>query len=713
MAMRIGWVFVAPWLLLGCGNDGSATATESAGATEGSSSVGGNSTSMSATVTEGSNSLSESATDSTAGSNSLSDSQASMTAPTDSASGSATATATDSGTTTGGLTTGTGDTGSGTGTSTGTTGTGTTVGVETGSSSGGTDTGEPLLCGAPPAGFPGKDNPACVIEPQVGAFNPVVEWSKSTWSVGPTYTQVMATPIVLSLTDDNADGKIDDDDVPDILFSSFQGGSYNAAGYLRAVSGDDGDEILNIGDQQIAGASGLAGGDIDGDGVVEIAAITTTGAIKVFEHDGKLKWTSPALGLTNYSYPAIADMDGDGKPEIVAGSRILNNDGTLRATVKYGTGMLVAVVVDVDGDGAQELVGGNAIYGADGKEKWYNAKTDGWVGVADIDEDGSLDIVVVGNGKVRLQDGAGNVVWDVFFPGGGGGPPTIADFDGDGHPEIGVAGKANYAVFKANGAVLWQKPTQDGSSQQTGSSVYDFEGDGAADVVYNDEVRLRVYAGVDGTEKLNILGHGSATIYEYPLVVDVDNDGQTEIVVVNNNYLFGTKVGVTVYGDKDKSWRPARKIWNQHAYYITNIEDNGAIPAQPLPNSKIYNNFRSGDLSPPDGKKAPDLALGAPELCALECVDDQLILWVHVGNEGASPLTAGATVTVNGVVLGQDMALGMTELVDPIDPGVYLNALEYVLDPTDLESIIVQVAAKELECDLKNNEVVLKGPFCP
>ena len=57
---------------------------------------------------------------------------------------------------------------------------------------------------------------------------------------------------------------------------------------------------------------------------------------------------------------------------------------------------------------------------------------------------------------------------------------------------------------------------------------------------------------------------------ERPLVVDVDNDGQSEIVVINNNYAYGTKTGVTVYGDKDKSWRPARKIWNQHAYYITN-----------------------------------------------------------------------------------------------------------------------------------------------
>jgi len=573
MSRRMSWRVIAPLMLAACGDSGSDSA--SAGATEGSSGTGGATAASSTSGSSGgSNSDSDSATEPTGGSNSMSDSQVSLTDPTEPGTVSATGTTTDSGatatdsatttsgpgtttspvdTTTAGTTTG-GDTGTGPG--------------ETGSSSG--DTGEPLMCGPPPGGFDGPSDPTCEIEPQVGLFNPQAEWSKSTWSMGPTYVQVMATPIVVSITDDNGDGKFDDDDVPDILFSTFAGGGYNAAGWLRAVSGDDGKEILNIGDQAIGGASGLAAGDIDNDGIVEIAAVTTGGAIKVFEHDGKLKWTSAAFGVASYSYPAIADMDADGKPEVILGKTILNNDGTVRSTVKYGTGSLIAVVMDMDGDGAQELVGGNAIYGVDGKEKWYNGKADGWVGVADIDEDASLDIVVVGGSKVRLQDNKGVVKWDVAFPGGGGGPPTIADYDGDGHPEIGVAGKTGYVVFEANGAVLWQKPTQDASSQQTGSSVYDFEGDGAADVVYNDEVRLRVYAGVDGTEKLNILGHGSGTIYEYPLVVDVDNDGQSEIVVVNNNYAYGTKAGVTVYGDKDKSWRPARKIWNQHAYYITN-----------------------------------------------------------------------------------------------------------------------------------------------
>jgi hypothetical protein len=137
-----------------------------------------------------------------------------------------------------------------------------------------------------------------------------------------------------------------------------------------------------------------------------------------------------------------------------------------------------------------------------------------------------------------------------------------------------------------------------------------------------------------------------------------------------------------------------------------------SIPANPIPNYKVYNSFRSGDLAPPDGKKTPDMIVKVPELCTLECVDNKLVLWVHVGNEGASPLTSGGTLTVNGVVLGQDTMLGTTDLPLVVDPGKYLDAVEYVLDPTDLESIKIKVDAKELECNLNNNEVVRQGPFC-
>ena len=709
MREQLKWLIVAPLAMSGCGDSGGMTA--SAGATDGGSGTTGATNSASATEpTGGSNSLSDSVTEPTGGSNSLSDSQVSLTEPTDSNSNSNTDSSSNSSSATDSASATDTTIGTTTTTTTGDTSTGTSGGVDTDSSSTG---GAPLVCDMPPAGFEGPDDPNCDIEPQVGAFNPVAEWSKSTWSMGPTFTQVMAAPIVVSLTDDNADGKINDLDVPDIVFSTFAGGGYSSPGWLRAVSGNDGKEILNIGNQSINGASGVAGGDIDGDGIVELIAVTNGGVAKAFEHDGTLKWTSPALGASIYSCPAIADMNADGKPEVIVGKTILNNDGTVRATVKYGFGSLVAVVVDLDGDGNQELVGGNAVYDVDGKEQWYKpALNDGWVGVADMDLDSFPDIIVVSAGKVRLQTGLGVVKWDVAFPGGGGGPPTIADYDADGQPEIGVAGKTGYVVFESDGKVLWQKPTQDASSQQTGSSVYDFEGDGAADVVYNDEVRLRVYAGNNGAEKLNILGHGSGTLYEYPLVVDVDNDGQSEIVVINNSYAFGTKTGVTVYGDKDKSWRPGRKIWNQHAYYITNVNEDGTIPQFPSPNYKAYNNFRSGDLSPPDGKKTPDAKLKVPEPCVLECKDGKLVLWVHPGNGGASPVTTPVTIEVSGVVNGQATPLGQKELLDVIDPGKYLAAVAFEIDPAGLESITVKVSVQEQECDLANNEVVLQGPFC-
>ena len=127
---------------------------------------------------------------------------------------------------------------------------------------------------------------------------------------------------------------------------------------------------------------------------------------------------------------------------------------------------------------------------------------------------------------VRQQDAAGAVLWTSALPGeGGGGPPTIADYDGDGAPEVGVAGRNVYAMFDGDGALVWQRPTQDLSSGITGSAVYDFEGDGLADVVYADETNLWVFSGPDGGVKLQFEAHNSNTLLEYPVIADVDNDG--------------------------------------------------------------------------------------------------------------------------------------------------------------------------------------------
>ena len=148
------------------------------------------------------------------------------------------------------------------------------------------------------------------------------------------------------------------------------------------------------------------------------------------------------------------------------------------------------------------------------------------------------------------------------------------------------------------------------------------------------------------------------------------------------------------------------------AYYITNVNDDGTIPQFPQPNYKAYNNFRSGDLSPPDGKKTPDAVLDVAAPCVHECKDGKLVLWVNPGNIGASPVTTPTTIEVLGVVNGQDVVLGNHELLDVIDPGKYLDAVAFVVDPVGLESITVSVSVKEQECDLANNAITLPGPFC-
>ena len=76
-------------------------------------------------------------------------------------------------------------------------------------------------------------------------------------------------PIVINLNDDNADGHINEDDVPDVLFPAFKGTRYKRTGHLLALSGADQSPTL-CGQLHLAlsilGTSGVAAADIDRDG---------------------------------------------------------------------------------------------------------------------------------------------------------------------------------------------------------------------------------------------------------------------------------------------------------------------------------------------------------------------------------------------------------------------------------------------------------------
>ncbi|MFO0002001.1 MAG: FG-GAP repeat domain-containing protein, partial [bacterium] len=161
------------------------------------------------------------------------------------------------------------------------------------------------------------------------------------------------------------------------------------------------------------------------------------------------------------------------------------------------------------------------------------------------------EVVLVANNYLWVLAGAtGSELWSRRILGavgafGGGGAPTVADFDADGRPEVGIASGASYGVYDldctapatpsgcADQGVLWATETEDSSSSSTGSSVFDFNGDGAAEVIYNDQFNFRIYDGRTG-RVLFMEPSSSRTRTENPAIADVDSDGDVEIVFTSN-----------------------------------------------------------------------------------------------------------------------------------------------------------------------------------
>jgi hypothetical protein len=558
----------------------------------------------------------------------------------------------------------------------------------------------------------------CSFAPPTGTFTPVVEWQWSTDAGAVGYDDVMMTPVV---------GDLDGDGVPEVVLTAYANNAYSSAGALVVLAGDgSGEEHVwtDIGGYQPAGTSGVALGDLDADGTPEIVFLTVDSRVVAIEPDGTLRFVTdprPDLFLI-YSYPTIADLEGDGRAEVIVGRGIWRHDGSFVGAGAYGWGgsYAISVAADLDGDGLQEVVVGNAAYTPDGSTKWYNPSVpDGWVAIGDFDADGQGEVASVGAGGVYLLDTDGTLIWGPNpVPGGGGGPPTVADFDGDGAPEVGVAGLSGYVVYDTDGTQLWVAPTTDASSAQTGSSVFDFEGDGSWEVVYADELVLWVYDGATGAPVLAEEGHSSWTLFEYPLVVDVDGDGEAEIVLASNDSINPGWQGLTVIGDASRSWAPTAPVWNQHGYSITNVEDDLSIPRVPVPNWELgHNSFRAGGLREGPGNPAPNLRANVTDLC-WSCDAAIAKVYVQVENTGAADVVENVTVDV--AVTGSDgvvTAVGTQTLTGGLHAGEGSAGLVFEVDGAILAtSTGIEARGDEAdrvaECDETDNRRMVGPGVC-
>ncbi len=590
----------------------------------------------------------------------------------------------------------------------------------------------------------------CEYKPPVGPLTPIVEWSWTGSAIFPAHHQVINMPVVVDL---------DLDATPDVVIVTSDNFSGTGVGYLRALDGADGLEKWDAAAGVYEDANRVqprgtpAAADIDGDGFPEIVSPKAGGGLIAFEHDGTFKWRSTqADGVTPWSTAlesptvAIADLEGDGSAEIVVGAAVFDASGKLRFDAGVFNGSnngnygAVSIVADLDGDGVQEVVGGRRAFRADGSLYWDNGLVDGYPAIADLDLDGTPELVVVAATTVRVEaPTTGAVIASLAMPAAGaGGPPTIADFDADGIPEIASANGGAYAVFEyapgppAALTVKWSTPTQDLSSNRTGSSVFDFQGDGAAEVVYGDECYFRVYNGADGSVLYEVES-SSATIHEYPVVVDVDGDNNTEVVVVANDLnhlggnpscpygIAGAKHGVFVYGDANDDWVRTRRVWNQHAYHITNVDSDASCPAPESPSwiaPAGFNNYRQSNQGA-GVFNAPDLQVSLE--ASLAGCPASVELRASVVNQGSLGVAAGIPVSFYAGVPGSGTFIATAFTTGALLPGQYeIVSVDYpVPAASGAMAFYVIVDADENgdgtenECLEDNNTASVADVVCP
>ncbi len=555
---------------------------------------------------------------------------------------------------------------------------------------------------------------------------PIVEW---TWpGVGGGDVYSWTSPVVAPLVDTTGDGVVDGRDVPAVVFVA---GVPNVSLQVRAHRGDTGETLWVFTDPALNGGSlkGPVIADLDADGVPEVLSHGHFSATLVaINADGSLKWKKPN---DSWGSPlVVADLDADGFPEILSPGVTYDHQGDQlwTATTLSGSNGVAPLPVDLDLDGDLEVVYENAAVDHAGTALWrwvWNGAVESLIAdgqvletraplpyvnffnknaVIQADDDPEPEIVAINDSSFLVNahplwcfEPDGRIKWGpvpVAFaePERGYTPlvslPVVADFDGDGAPEVVVVistasqpsvsppepGKTAVLCFDADGSALWRWESKTGAINANGSSLptaYDFDGDGSFEVLVNTAHELVILSGKDGSPVWRI-GAEYGIELNGPVVADVDNDGGAEIVrTLWPSYYFGSELrsGIVVIGDANDEWSNARRIWSGVRNDGINLSEAGRVSASFAPGW-----FESGSTPRQLGldghtpHDAPDLTVSRLRADTSACPD--VVLIARVGNGGSIHAPAGTPVEFwQGDPDAGGTLIGIAKTDQPLYPG--------------------------------------------
>ena len=366
-------------------------------------------------------------------------------------------------------------------------------------------------------------------------------------------------------------------------------------------------------------------------------------------------------------------------------------------------GFMAPVVADVDNDGVPEILYEGTLWDIDGTVKRQfdgtaNSATQSSV-VVDLDGDAQVEVVTLDNaflyqgaGLLRAWKAGGQLIWQVPLPRSGVATKlSVADVDRDGGPDF-VFGIWNTIwVIDRSGHIKWLRdmsgPT-DGFNFQFGQStsypvnfpVYDLNGDGTPEMIVAYGSNTLRFLRADTGEDTTSWTHPESPVWRNafgihsPVVADVDGSGHASLVFLRDPAFFcgGCEGLIQILRGDTAAWQPAATHYNQQAYWETNFNADGSVPATYTrhtadPRTNVFGQqpqapYASGFV-PPTETSFTYAATNAAGLSSTATVN------IHIAPQNHPPkFTSKPPSAYLGYYAGQTVVDYQARAVDP-DPG--------------------------------------------